>query len=401
MKKRLVVMLTLVLFLLPNIIALGITPGRTTIDFSPGLEKSVVFSIMNSESKDLNLVVAAQGDLKDSVSISDNSFSMSASQGAKEVTYNVKLPEKLSPGLHTADVVVVQLPDSFVQTGEASVGASLAVVTQLYVNVPYPGKYAESSLNVIGPESDGTITFVIPIVSKGEFDLVSVKATIDIYSSLNEKVTSIDTNEISVSGQSRGELVAKWDSSEVASGPYRAVATVSYDGDTLTTEKEFSVGQKRLSLEKIEVKDFSLGEIAKFEILVSNQWSETISGAYAEMDVYGSDGNILANFKSPTSDISPLTKKLMVAFWDTKGVKEDVYDSKLFLRYGDQSEQQDLKLEVKEDEINVVGIGYVISEKKSSKGDNSGLIIILIVLVVVLIFINLLWFVFLRKRFRK
>jgi len=135
--------------------------------------------------------------------------------------------------------------------------------------------------------------------------------------------------------------------------------------------------------------------------LVRNQWSETISGAYAEMDVYGSNGNILANFKSPTTDISPLTKKLMIAFWDTNGVKEGIYDSKLFLRYGDQFEQQDLKLDVREDEINVVGLGYVISERKAGKGDNSGLIMILIGLVIVLIFINLLWFVFLRKKFRK
>jgi len=392
--------LLMVVLLINSISALGISPGRTTVDFSPGLEKTITFSVVNSEDKDINVVLAVQGELKDYVIIGDSSFSMSSGETARDVSYTVKLPQEFPPGLHTAEIVVLQLPEEG-KLSEAYIGAAVAVVTQLYVRVPYPGKYAEADLNVIGPESDGKITFVIPVLSRGEFDLAKVRAVIDVYSSLNEKIETLSTNEFSIPSRQREELVATWDASKIISGPYRAVATILYDEDTLSIEKQFNIGEKRLSLENVEVNDFSLGEIAKFEILVKNEWSEGVKGVYTHMVVYGKDGNVLADFKSPTHDISPLEKTLMVSFWDTKGVKEAIYDATLFLKYGENSEKQDLKLDVKENEINIIGIGYVISERTSGKGESNRLMIILIFLVGILILVNILWFLFFRRKLAK
>lgn len=398
----LAIVATILLLTLSNVSALGISPGRTTMDFSPGAEKTVSFSVINSENKDINIVIAAQGELKDYIQIQERAFAMSSSESSREVTYKVKLPNELSPGLHTAEIVVLQLPEEG-KISEAYIGAALAVVTQLYVYVPYPGKYAEASLNVIGPDDNGIINFVIPVISRGEFDLTKVWATIDIYSSLNEKITTITTNEASIPSGQRREIVAKLDASEMPNGPYRAVATVIYDEGSLKLETDFKVGKRILSLESIEVNDFVLGEIAKFEILVENKWSETIKGAYAEMFVYSKDGRLMANFKTPTYNIEPLTKALMIAYWDTAGVREGVYDSEILLKYGGSSDKKELKLDVSENDIKVIGLGYVISARKpSGTGEtNSRLIIILIALVVVLILLNLLWFMLLRRKFMK
>ena len=54
--KFLLVILFVGLFLIPNILALGITPGRTTMDFSANVESlnSVVkFNVVNTDKKDL------------------------------------------------------------------------------------------------------------------------------------------------------------------------------------------------------------------------------------------------------------------------------------------------------------------------------------------------------------
>ncbi len=389
----------LALLLAPNVLALGISPGRTTVDFTPGLERTVSFSIVNSENKDMNIVVAAQGELKDYITINDKSFSMSSEEGSRQVTYTIRLPKELSPGLHTAEIVVLQLPEEG-KLSEAYIGAALAVVTQLHVNVPYPGKYAEASLNVIGPESDGKISFVMPVLSRGEFDLVNVRATIDIYTSLNKKVATLNTNEVSIPSRKRKEIVAVWDSSKAPPGPYRAVATLLYDEKSLTLEKDFEVGEKRLKIEKIEVNDFSLGDIAKFEMLVENTWSEAVRGVYSEMNIYNKDKKLMAEFKSPTYDIDPLSKTLMVSFWDTAGVKEGTYDSTVYLRYGGKSEKEDLKIEVRENEINVIGLGYAISERRAPRGENNGLVTILVIAIVILVMINLLWFLFLRRKIK-
>ena len=243
------------------------------------------------------------------------------------------------------------------------------------------------------------MTFVIPFVNRGDLDIKRAKANIDIYSSLNEKITSIFTNEIETNTGERGEIFAEFDVSNLQSGPYRAVATFIYDESTINLEKEFLIGKKKLELQDIKVNDFSLGEIAKFEILVENKWSEPIKGAYAQMQIYNKEGAVMSDFKSPTYDVAPLAKTLMISFWDTIGVKEGDYNSRLFLRYGQNSEQHDLKLEVQDRSINIVGIGYVISE--STRKSSNYTLTILIILIATLVMINAAWFMFIRKKLAK
>jgi hypothetical protein len=388
----------LFLFILPNVLGIGITPARTTVNFEPNLERTITFSIVNSEARDVNLVVATQGELSQYVTLTDTSFSMTATQNSKEVSYKINLPSELPPGLHTAEIVVLQLP----ATGELSetfIGAALAVVTQLYVYVPYPGKYAEADLSVLNLD-DGNVQFVIPVISRGDFDLTSVKASIEIFTPLNEKVATIKTNEISILSGERKEVTALWDTSNVPSGPYRAVANLIYDEDTLKIERNFNIGEKHLTVESIEVNDFTLGDIAKFEILVKNEWSEKIAGAYVQMLVKNSNRELMADFKSPTYDVESLDKTLMTAFWDTEGVRVGTYDATLLLIYEGITDEQDLKLEVNEDSINVVGLGYVISNKGGIFEENQ-LLVFLVIGVIALILINIGWFFVLRKRLKK
>lgn len=388
----------ILILILPFVTSIGITPARTTINFEPGLEKNIGISVVNSESKDVNLVVAVQGELAEYVTLPETALSMSASQSSREINYNFKLPNELSPGLHTAEIVVLQLPEAG-ELGEAFIGAALAVVSQLYVNVPYPGKYAEADLSVFNLD-DGNVQFVIPVLSRGEFDLVSVRANIDIFTSLNEKVATLNTNEIKVLSGERKEVTALWDTTNINSGPYRAVATLIYDGEIITLTRNFNLGKKRLNIESIEINDFILGDIAKFEILINNEWSETVKGAYAQILVRNDKGELMVDFKSPTYDIESLDKVLMTSFWDTEGVRVGTYDSSLLLHYEGLTDEQDLQLEVNENSINVVGLGFVISERKGEVGENR-LLTFLVIGVILLILINIGWFLFLRRRLKK
>ncbi len=395
--QSLILLLFVVLFA-GNVLALGITPGKTNFEFESGSVKEVSFKVVNSEHIDMDLIVLIRGDLNKSIAVSDVSFKMSADESEKEFTYFFTMPDELKPGSHFGEVVVVQLPGKS-GISEAYVGAALGVATKVQVNVPYPGQYAEASLDIIGPDN-GEITFVIPVVSRGDLDLPRVKAVIDIYSPTNEKLATINTNEVSIPSLKRKEVVAKWPI-EVPSGTYNAVATVIYGEKTLKLEKNFNVGERVLSLSQIEVNDFNLGDIAKFEMLVENGWSETITGAYAHMNIYNDEGAVMADFKSQTYDIPSLEKILMVSFWDTEGVRKGKYDASVFLRYGQSSEQQEFELEVLNNQINIIGVGYVISSEGSGGGMGNSLIVVLIVAIVVLILINVLWFLVLRKKVKK
>tara|TARA_Y100000034_G_scaffold131386_1_gene191995 strand:- start:2954 stop:4162 length:1209 start_codon:yes stop_codon:yes gene_type:complete len=402
MNKNILMFLTgllIAIMLVANVSALGVTPARTTVDFEPGLKRSVVFSVINSERRDVDIVIAVQGELKNNILLqSAQSFSMTSAEESRQVAYDLSLPATMKPGLHTGEVVILQLPDE-IGTSEAFIGAALAVVTQVYVYVPYPGKYAEASMNIINANAGEDVTFIIPVVSRGEFDLVSVKANIDIYNKVGEKIDSFNTNEISVPSSKRREIVHKW-KSDVFPGIYRAVATLIYDGETIQLEKVFNIGNQELELQQIEVNDFSLGEIAKMEMLVENKWSEPIQGAFARTNIYNDRGELMADFKSPSYDIPALTKKVLVSYWDTAGVRTGTYNSKIFLKYADKSVQTDLQLKVEQNRIEIIGLGYVISED-SRGGSGNTLMIVLVIGIVVLILVNLLWFFLLRKRLKR
>lgn len=397
--RKIVVFAFLFVYLLSLVNAVGITPGRTTLDYEPGSKHTIDFSVVNSEKKDMNLIVLVQGELNGSISTSEVSFKMSASEAEKRLSYTFIMPNDLRPGPHNGEVVVIKLPDKS-PSSDTFIGAAVGVATQVYVFVPYPGKYAEASLNVVGQESNSTINFVMPVVNQGKQDLTNVRANIDIYGALNEKVATINSNSLAILSGERKELVVPW-TANVAPGNYRAVATLLYDEQSVQFEQTFAVGSAEVDLNQIEINDFSLGQIAKFEMLVENKWSSAIKNAYAQMLVYDNDGKVIADFKSQTYDLPSLSKTLMVAFWDTAGIRQGTYPASVYLKYGDKSTQKDFKLEVSQSEIRAIGIGYVISKQSSSSGSSNSLVIVLITVIVVLVLVNLLWFLVLRKKLAK
>ena len=395
-KKILFILVCLLIVLtLQNVSAIGITPGRTTIDFEPNLDKEVSFSIINSEHKDMSVLLYAKGELSEYVSLSQEAIDLSSQEDSKLSIYTMTLPEELEPGPHIAEIVALEVPEDAELAGTV-IGATVAVVTQLYVHVPYPGKYLDLDLNILEPDSGHTTTFFIPVTNRGKLDIKKAKAVIEIYSG-TEKVGEVDTGEIGVLVGERKELVGKWDAN-VNMGRYKAKAVLTYDGEERVIEKEFNVGEAKLEIEMITVKDFTLGEIAKFNILVNNKWEEEIKDVYVQMIVYGSEKDILADFKSPNYDVPSLSRGEVVSYWDTEGIKKGTYDGKLILKYGDKKNEKNVKIKVEDYNIEVIGLtGRVIVEGKVDFNLNN----FLIGGVMFLIIVNIIWFVIVKRLMKR
>ena len=389
----------LFLFLLTGIIlmnfvsSLGITPGRTTLNFEPNLQKEVSFSILNSENKDMSVVFMIRGELNETVTLNQAYAEFSSTEASKSFTYIVNLPSKIeTPGKYEIEIVALELPKDLEKAG-ATVGATVAVITQLYIQVPYPNKYLDGEVNVL--ESDSETIFSILVTNRGKLDIVNARATIDIYTALNEKVATIETNEQSLLSLERKELIARLDHVEINSGKYFAKVNVFYDNEVFEIEKEFLIGEMSLQILEVLVKDFQLGEIAKFNALVENKWSDKISDSYLNIVVYNKEGEIMADFKSPNYDLSGLSKSELVAYWDTGGVSSGTYDGKLILRYGDKEIEKNIQLKISDDELEVLGItGQVIVRGGDS---NINWNTILIIVIIVLLVLNIVWFVIIRK----
>jgi len=385
------------IFMISSVCALGVTPARTTLDFEPGLSRSVEFQILNSGNEDMKIVFSAQGELADYITLGVADAEIGATEGSKTFSYNLNLPSELTPGLHTGEVFAMQLPTASTSEG-SQILATLAVRTQVHLYVPYPGKYANAKMYVYGADVGGDVKFVIPVVSAGEFDLTSVRANVDVYNKLNEKVASFNTDSVAVASGARKELVYNW-KADVPIGDYLAKASLIYDEGTIELEETFSIGSRELELQEVSVNDFSLGEIAKLEMLVENKWSEPIGGAHVETTIKNDRGGVVSSFKSASYDVGALSKQVFVSYWDTAGVKVGTYETEVSINYADKSSKKGLQFEVEENRLTVIGLGYVISA--DGGGDSNSLMYILIGAVVVLILINLLWFFLFRKRFKK
>jgi len=392
--KRARYVFLLVIFMMGSVFALGITPARTTIDFEAGMEKTVSFDIINSGSEDIKVVFSVQGGLAEYISLDVKEGEILASEGKKSFSYSLNFPEKLEPGLHTGEVYAIQPPSGEVSEGSQLL-AMLAVVTQVYLYVPYPGKYASAKMYVYGANVEEDIKFVIPVVSAGEFDLSAVRANVDIYNKMGEKIDSFGTDSVSINSGMRKELVYNW-KADVEIGEYIAKATVIYDDGTISLEESFSVGSKELELQEINVGGFSLGEIAKLEMLVENKWSEAIKDVLINTTIYNNRGGVVSAFKSSDYSVGAFAKEVFVSYWDTEGVVEGDYDVDVSIKYGEEESKNNLKFKVSENKLVVVGLGYVISAEGESDRDNT-----LVIIVILLVLMNVIWFLILRKKLKK
>jgi len=396
-KINLKIILVLVfIFLLANVSALGITPGRTSMNFEAGLHKDVSFSVLNTEKKDMNIIFAVKGDLAEYIILNQASSVILSTENSKSFSYSVDLPGSFAkPGLYEGEIMVIETPKDFDEEG-AFVGATVAVISQVHVYVPYPNKYVEAELNVL--ENNGKLTFIVPVISRGKLDIVNIKANIDIFNGAEEKIASLETNTDTLNSLERKELFVDWNP-EVNPGRYKAVVTVRYDNEVATVLKEFNIGEMFLEILEINIKDFELGEIAKFDALVENKWSSNLKDVYLNILVYNSEGEIMADFKSPTYDINSLSKSEMVAYWDTAGVHEGTYEGKLILKYGEKATDKNIQMKISQYDLEVVGFtGHVLVK---GKGGSLNWNFILILIVGILVVANVIWFVLIKRLLKK
>ena len=118
--------------------------------------------------------------------------------------------------------------------------------------MPYPNKYAEASINIL--ESEDKKIFRIPVINRGKLDIANLRAIIDIYNGLGEKITSLETETETLNSLQMKELAAEWDTN-VNPGKYSAIISVIYDNQVITLEKEFKVGEKVLEILEININE--------------------------------------------------------------------------------------------------------------------------------------------------
>ena len=160
----------------------------------------------------------------------------------------------------------------------------------------------------------------------------------------------------------------------------------------------FNVGQLIIDILSIEVNNFKLGGIAKFDIFLENKWGEDLKNVYAEMILNDQKGNEIVRFKSANEDINKNSKNKLSAFWDTAGFKEGTYNGKVVVYYNDKSTEKQLRAVVTLNSIKTEFVGVTAEAISVGAVGNQG---ILILLVFVLVAVNVGWFVYFKRKIKQ
>ncbi len=378
------------ILLIENVYAIGISPGRTTIDISQGTEKSFSVEISNSEAKDMKVLLLVKGELKDFISLSEKELAFSPSESEKEVSVKVNLPDDILSkyGKHVAEVVAIEAPENKV-SDETIVGVSMSVVSEIVVNVPYPDEFIEIDLDVVSGGVDEISRFYVSLSNMGEKLVNNIDLKLDILDSDGEVVTQLKKEKVDLAALERKEIGFEW-LADVLAGTYKARATARYGNRDAVVEKEFSIGGEAVELILVYVKDFQLGSIAKFNAVVENKGTKEYSTVYFDMIILDEQAGIMDEVKSPTDSLSSGERKEFTGYWDTQGVKSGIYDSRFTLYYGEKKLEKRFKIKVSDNSIEIIGAtGMAIASVEPGYNLVNILIAVIVVLFIAVVVLGI------------
>nr|MBA4404713.1 hypothetical protein [Nanoarchaeum sp.] len=387
-------LIIIVLLISSDVLALGISPAQTIVDFKVSLNETAEFKVINSEHKSMKVLVYMDGTQDEEIDLTINTPELifTSDDEEKTASYSYSLPQKFKePGLHEISIIAREVPiDS--ETAGTLIGASVAVEHVFKINVPYPGKYATTELKV-SETNNNAVNFIVVINNLGSEQITNAKGLIDIFDSKGVKLTSLETSIVSVDSGLRKEVMVAW-SGVIEPGEYRANLNLVYDNMISEYVKNFQIGEAKVNILHIYSNNFKLGQIAKFNILIENKWSEKIKDVYTDL-LISDEGKEIGRFKSATEDIDPSSNKELTAYWDSEGVEVGEYDAKFMLHYNDKVIEKDMKTKIDKNSISFSGFsGAVVSDSPINTNN-------IIAFVVIIVVVSAIWIVYFKFKKKK
>lgn len=329
----------LILISFEGVSAIGITPSRIIINFEPNLQVTKYACVIYKSTGVIN--VSARAGLAKYISLDKNQLVFNGSKTQQCVKYTLSLPSTLTPGKNAARITASETAAS---GGRGALGSIAAVGQQIWVIVPYPGKYLTATLKAHDAEAGEPVEFTITLNSKGNETISKVIGSIEIINQNNVSLGFLPTTEITnFKPTTTATLNAVWSPSAKDVGTYRAIATINYDGKTAEAETTFRIGELTLRLINVTSPPIKEGEIGKIDILVESVWISTISDVYAEIKASGKTA------ESSQVVVNPWSRKTIFVYFPTEGLEAGKYPATATVYYADKTADKEFTITVFED----------------------------------------------------
>ncbi|MEM4259937.1 MAG: hypothetical protein QXG00_01760 [Candidatus Woesearchaeota archaeon] len=388
----LIILKIIFLTLSQQISAIGIIPSSKEIPYESGQNLSFQMKILNSELIPGKVVVFADGPLAENYEISNEIIEFKEKESEKIIGVTLKSPLNIKEqGPITTKIIVRRLSYS-----SGTLSATVSVVSDIVLMVPYSGKYVRMKLFTSNFDRLKTSNFVVEAENLGTEDVVKAKAIIDIYGRMNEKLETIVSDEKRIDSKTKVLFNIPW-TPKMRWGSYTAKATLIYDDKNIEDTKTFNIGEPNIDISTITVNNFKLGGIAKFEILLTNNWNNKINDIKGIINIF--DGNkIMTTSKTESVNLEPFEKKEINAYWDTEKVVSGKYLMEIVLIYLNKEDKKEHNIYVESNQITTTPTGKAIDEKISGKSPIEIRVFLLTILVIIMIIVNI---ILLIKKFGK
>lgn len=373
--------------IISGVYGLGLAPAKTTFDFEAGSVKEGAFRIV-SEDTPSKIIITKEGDLGKYIVLEKETLIVEESE--TWVGFKLNLPQELPPGEITGDILVLEIPKDTLN--EDVVMAAPAVMHKVKVNVPYPGKYLVSKMYITNTKVNDPILFTLPSANYGKEKISNVKATIVIKGPTNEEIAVLHTDSISLEPNNEEKMLATWQTDKA--GAYFAEATIEYDGKIIQMSDKFSVGSLEIEIERIEVNNFRLGQIAKLDIYMRNKWNTPLK-VDGRIEIF-KENSLVSTFNAVPVDILQGSNSVMNGYWNTEGIDLGEYQISVKATYdGKVSEKSfDTYVSAEDMKFQDLASGKVIAKKGGSSTT------LLVIAVFLLIVVNVFLFFYINKRLR-
>ncbi len=380
----------IVLFFIINLFivsGLGVSPGRTVVSFVPNevYKGEVCFRPEGNP----HLKIDVEGELAEYITLEKEELFIQGDSGCVE--YTLRMPASFDkPGRHTANIRGLEIIGE--QEGGGLITAKVRINSQLWVLVPYPGKYLEINyFRASNVEAGEKVTFEAKATSRGDHVISLAKGYIYVYNREDRLIGGTQTDSaINIETDEERTFTATWDSGDYEKGNYHALLRLKYDGSESNATTKFKLGG--LDVELINyTRELAPGGIKEFYLTVDSIWSEAIPNLKAEVDVYNplnhsEDDEPLASFETLTRVLPAWGTQRLLGYLDTSKLDLGVYDLDIQLFFANLTKGYEGNLSIIEEEEEAVP-----SEEKGFLGMIGSMftlktiIIILIILLIVII----------------
>ena len=325
MKRELVLSLfLLVLFSGFVSAALGITPARVQLDFVPGAEHEITYSIL-SDNPDISIGAEAGGGIfSEYITLSKKKFT-----GPGTFTLKIKFPDEIEPpGEHTISIGAKEFPSE-----DRFIGTSVEIRGIIKVFVPYPGRYAEAKLSI----PDGNVGDLLPVevyvINRGK-ERITADVRVDFFEKEGDIVNRMHFIPVDLESTNDRFFRKYLNTSGIKPGDYVAQAVVDYGEESIMIDKAFRVGSLFVRINNF-TEELPQKGIERFFIDIESRWNGYLSEVSADVNISNDLGSVV--FRTPSVDLGAWEKDTLVGFVDASGL-EGKYKTDIVLNYaGEQS----------------------------------------------------------------